>query len=328
MRSITDDIVGSGGFAIVVSLDIQNAFNSIPWRIMREKEQKGFPPYIRRVVDSYLSDRFIQYIGSDGKQCRRTVEAGVPQGSVLGPILWNITFDSVLDLADEDESCEILCYADDTLVIVSGMNMHHTRLRAGVFLTHVVNHIHSLGLRVAPNKTEAILFYPKGVRDLPVETLIGDTPIPFQVAIKYLGIMVDDKWNFNNHIKYIVDKVKKATRFLNRLMPNLRGPDEKRRRLYAGVINSIILYGAPIWGNVLLVNKISRLLFPIERTLAQWVISAYRTVSYNAVLLLARLPPIRYMAQTRKNIYERIALHRENGTLTKDILDRIKNEED
>lgn len=88
MRNIVSSAVTEGGFATVVSLDIKNAFNSIPWRVVRRAlRHKGLPDYLRRIIDSYLSDRVIQFIGYDGKQHSRAMEAGVPQGSVLGPVL-------------------------------------------------------------------------------------------------------------------------------------------------------------------------------------------------------------------------------------------------
>jgi len=66
---------------IVVGLDIKNAFNSIPWDSIRNAVlQKGFSPYIRRLIDHYLSDRYIAFEDSKGEKVRRMVSRGVPQG--------------------------------------------------------------------------------------------------------------------------------------------------------------------------------------------------------------------------------------------------------
>jgi len=71
-----------------VSLDITNAFNFLRWRCIRNAlRDKGFPLYLRRILDSYLSDREIEYPTIEGVTHTRKITAGVPQGSVLGPTL-------------------------------------------------------------------------------------------------------------------------------------------------------------------------------------------------------------------------------------------------
>lgn len=60
VKGITTEAVNEGGVAIAIGLDIENAFNSLPWRTIRKVLiDKGFPVYLRRIVDSYLSDRYI-----------------------------------------------------------------------------------------------------------------------------------------------------------------------------------------------------------------------------------------------------------------------------
>ncbi|KMQ86578.1 reverse transcriptase [Lasius niger] len=99
-------------------------------------------------------------------------------------------------------------------------------------------------------------------------------------------------------------------------MPNLRGPDEHRRRLFANVVLSVILYEAPIWADVFIKKScVQPGLYRLQRTIAQRVISAYRTVSSDAALLLARLPPIKLLASSRKRTYERLKELRDSGNI-------------
>ena len=86
-KNITEGAVKQGGVALAVSVDIVNAFNSLPWRAIEEAlERLRLPCYIRNVITSYLTGRTTEYIGTNGI-VRRTIDRGVPQGSVLGPLL-------------------------------------------------------------------------------------------------------------------------------------------------------------------------------------------------------------------------------------------------
>jgi hypothetical protein len=77
-------MVSRKGMALAVSLDITNAFNTIPWDgIIEALERFRVPPYLVRLIWSYLNDRWISYTGRNGEE-KRPVECGVPQGSVLG----------------------------------------------------------------------------------------------------------------------------------------------------------------------------------------------------------------------------------------------------
>jgi hypothetical protein len=96
VREKTEAMVSRKGVALAVSLDVTNAFNTIPWDgIMEALERFRVSLYLVRLIQSYLNDRWIAYTGRNGEE-KRPVECGVPQGLVLGPILWTTAYDSVL----------------------------------------------------------------------------------------------------------------------------------------------------------------------------------------------------------------------------------------
>lgn len=106
--------------------------------------------------------------------CKRQVTCGVPQGSVLGPLLWNVAYNSVLRDVRVPGS-RVLGYADDTLIIGTGKTVDLTRSRTNQVIVKILRRLDVLGLSVAPEKTDAVLFFDKQRPDLnPVVRLRGN----------------------------------------------------------------------------------------------------------------------------------------------------------
>lgn len=120
VRRFVERAMENGNAVVAVSLDIVKAFNTIPWKhIIAALIRKGFPNYLCALINNYLSDRKIEYTVASGESRQRSVEAGVPQGSILGALLWNIAYDRVIRL-EAIPGCKIIGYADDTLILASG----------------------------------------------------------------------------------------------------------------------------------------------------------------------------------------------------------------
>jgi len=96
LKKIALDSCQKRELCAAVSLDVQNAFNTLPWKKVIEALQAlHTPPYLMRVLRDYLDHRTLQY-GSPGAPKTKRVIAGVPQGSELGSPLWNFTFDGIM----------------------------------------------------------------------------------------------------------------------------------------------------------------------------------------------------------------------------------------
>ncbi|XP_026329127.1 uncharacterized protein LOC113237082 [Hyposmocoma kahamanoa] len=85
VKAFSDETVASGGVLLAVSLDIANAFNTLPfWCISEALRYHRVPHYLKRIIGVYLSDRPILYLGQYGVIRRRIMRCVVPQGSILG----------------------------------------------------------------------------------------------------------------------------------------------------------------------------------------------------------------------------------------------------
>lgn len=120
--------------------------------------------------------------------------------------------------------------------------------------------------------------------------------------VKYLGIWLDRR-SYRKHVIETSVKADKMGNNLIRLMSNTRGPMMSNRRLLAWVVDSILLYAAPVWRGALELASTRGIIEKCRRKVAIRITTAYRTVSLDAVLVLSGMPPIELLAEVRTKTY-------------------------
>ncbi|XP_041980237.1 uncharacterized protein LOC121733903 [Aricia agestis] len=129
----------------------------------------------------------------------------------------------------------------------------------------------------------------------------------------YLGIVLDERWSFVEHFRRLSEKVSRAAGALASLLPNLGGPSIGCRRLYMGIIRSMVMYGSPIWAYHL--SPQNRLVLGrIQRVMATRAVRGYRTISKDAACLLAGSTPWDLDAQALADVFWRCAAVRAEGS--------------
>ncbi|KAF9820500.1 hypothetical protein SFRURICE_009919 [Spodoptera frugiperda] len=188
----------------------------------------------------------------------------------------------------------------------------------------VVARIRQLGLEVALHKSEAMCFHGRGNAPPPDGSQItaGGVTIGVETTMKYLGKkkkpfpslreQVPRNWNFVEHFRRLAPKLERTRAALKRLLPNLGGPNASCRRLYAGIVRSMALYGAPVWAPTLM-RRPARALLTSQRVMAIRVIRGYRTISGEAANLLAGLPPWDLEAKVLARVFSLRADARRRG---------------
>src|SRR5579863_7687452 len=145
-------------------------------------EKGEISAYVSRVIGDCLKDRAI-LLGPE--EVRHEMTAGVPQGSVLGPVLWNLAYNGVLE-EELPEGVRSVAYADNLALIVTARDEDSLVRRADIALERVAIWMDAHHLKLAPEKTEAILkIGRKKCREIELN-LRGHLITP-QKEVKYLG---------------------------------------------------------------------------------------------------------------------------------------------
>ena len=235
-----------------VFLDVSAAFDKA-WHagLIAKLEQVKVGGQFLELFKSYLSDRK-QVVTIDGcKSEIKLLQAGVPQGSRLGPLLWILYVNDIL----EDIESEILLFADDTCMFVPGKTHEETVEILNRDLIKISAWAKKWKVNFNPKKTKTMLFSTKDMGN--VQPIIFDgIPIERVVEHKHLGIWLTPDLSWSRHVHYICMRansklsVLRSIRFLSRSVLDI---------LYKQQIRSIIDYGMVVFYGTLKQTDIAKL---------------------------------------------------------------------
>ncbi|KAL4123012.1 hypothetical protein QTP88_015245 [Uroleucon formosanum] len=316
--------VNGGNFCLAVSIDVRNAFNTVKWSdILDALPRWRVPQYLLNMFRSYFSGRTgtVHANCAEGGTLEIEISGGVPQGSVVGPLLWNATFDAVMR-TELPSGAKLLGFADDTMLVTRAKSTQELEAVTNEALSLVERRITGLGLQIAVEKTEAVLFTYKYKYTQPAIKLCGGD-VQLSTEINYLGMVVDRSMLFKGQVKKAAARAAGIGNQLARIMPNVGGPREDRRRLLSSVVHSVLLYGAPSWAHTLeLVPGNVQTLNRAQRKVLLRCICAYRTVSKAATNVIASTPPADLLAMERMAAFDRIrAKNQDHGGMAGEVVD-------
>ena len=269
---LTDKLIRSlenGEFVIGVYLDFSKAFDTVDHEILLSKlSHYGIRGNCLNWFQSYLSNRkqFVTYNGVSSPVNRIT--CGVPQGSILGPLLFLLYIN---DLGNMCFSTTSILFADDTNIFKIGNNLKEMEDELNSELSKISIWLRANKLSLNIGKTHFMLFSNKKRRHYDLNIKIDETKIEEVKKTKFLGVIIDNKLTWKDHVAHVASKVSrgmgmiiKARNYLNR---------KGLLTLYYTFVYPYLTYCNHIWGNIyqsnlkhlcVLQNKIVRIIAGVK----------------------------------------------------------------
>jgi len=229
-------------------LDTTGAFDNVSWGPLKKQlERIGASLRTLRTVESYLTSRRA-HLTLEGRTYQKKLERGCPQGSQLGPTLWKIAMSELLAMPNE-ENVKVIAYADDIVILV-GAARHGTAVkRTKMHIDRVIKWASTYKLSFSQTKTQ-VLSLKGGVKPgyqirfgtgqmAPILTATG--------SVKYLGVVLDPRQSYWDHVQALAEKSKSLYSRLRTLTSANWGISQLTSRvLYRAVFLPRITYTAEV----------------------------------------------------------------------------------
>ncbi|GBP94473.1 Probable RNA-directed DNA polymerase from transposon BS [Eumeta japonica] len=189
---------------VAVFFDVAKAFDRV-WHagLIHKLYTLELPDRLVLIVHNYLNNRKFTFRHENTYSTKRTLKAGVPQGSTLSPLLYSAY---VNDIPRPSNGVQLALFADDTALYLRGSNYCDTTPRLQRAIDELTRWLRLWRIKVNPEKSAAIRFnYSKHKKKFSVPhntpTLyIDNASIPWQHNYKYLGVTLDKHLHFRDHV--------------------------------------------------------------------------------------------------------------------------------
>ena len=247
--------IAQKGYALGTFLDIEGAFDNVSFKAVSSAINKSpVDPSTASWIINMVTDRYVTITHKTASR-RIKVRRGCPQGGVLSPFLWNLIVDDLLAFTMDAVPAYLQAFADDLVSLALGRDLDHIRAVAQKTINTIERWCKSKGLNISVLKTKIVLFSWKKSPTLPCPIKVGGKEIELSSSVKFLGVTLDHKLNFNEHIDRLVNKATAALMQCKEAVGPCWGLTPKACLwIYTAVVRPMLSYASVIWVNAL--NKV------------------------------------------------------------------------
>ena len=233
-----------------VFLDFAKAFDTVNHQILIEKlNYYGVKNKALDWFKSYLTNRTQLTLVGDKLSDIGYIQHGVPQGSVLGPLLFLLYIN---DITKSSNVLKFFLFADDTAVYISDKNNPETEAKLNNELSKVSDWLAANKLSLNISKSNFMHFHSGNSKKPSLDIKIDGTHVEEKTVIKYLGTLIDNKLNWQPHIQLTKTKLSKAIGIISKI--RYFATENVLLNMYYSFIQSIVNYNLLNWSSATLTN--------------------------------------------------------------------------
>ena len=229
--------------SLLLLIDFSKAFDMVEHSILLKKLScYGVRGVALKWFESYLSNREQFVDVNNSRSSTRPLKYGVPQGSILGPLLFVIYIN---DMPNISRLAQFILYADDANIIISGKTMYEVESQLVELSAALLKWVNINGLKLNLKKTNYMIFSKRKIENEP-PVFIGNTKIEKKSEARFLGVIMDDKLTWARHIKSMRAKMSRYVGLMYRLRSSL--PTKARLQIYHSFVQSHLNFCSLVWG--------------------------------------------------------------------------------
>lgn len=209
--------IGNKQYVGAVFLDLRRAFETVDKKLLLLKlKRMGLDGVVYKWFNSYLKERYQVVRYGNHMSNKRAVESGVPQGSVLGPILFILYINDIVKVI---KKCSIQMFADDTLIYFMADDIVEVYNTINMELQNISRWLNENNLKLNLEKTKYMIVNNR--YNVPNDDNFNISVDGYNIEkvskYKYLGIIIDHNLSFNDHADYVLKKLAKKVYFFSRI---------------------------------------------------------------------------------------------------------------
>ena len=293
----------NSGMALGTFLDVEGAFDNISFdAIKKALENKCDSIGTNAWIMSMISHRTIT-VEIHGNSKTLKLHKGCPQGGILSPFLWNLVIDSLLNYKRDQIPCDMQAFADDLTLLATletsaaddkgGFDADTLREATQKSLNTISAWCAESGLTLSTLKTHAVMFTWRKKWSFSEPLTINGEDIKMENSTKLLGVTLDSKLTWHEHIVKQCNKAKNILMQCRRVVgPTWGFTPVTMKWIYTAIVRPCLSYGSVVWINGLKTKRNLNLLISVQRLANTLVTGALPSTPGTALDRITGITPI------------------------------------